>query len=181
MPQGDKKEEEDDDDDELADGWRPPREPRDNSEQPQAYLLDLKKAYPRVSKPILWKILDKLKMPRSVISKLQDLYEFTEYKVRGHERDSSSFFPQRRLREGYPTSPVIFNIFHQAAMRVATEMRKEKANEKGLDAGIRWSYMPGNSLPPVHKKYTFNSEAKRTDFDLSLLQMTQPLLEITRK
>ena len=28
--------------------------------------------------------------------------------------------------------------------------------------------MPGNSLPSVHKKYTFNSEAKRTDFDLSL-------------
>ena len=48
-------------------------QPRDNSEQPQAYLLDLKKAYPMVSKPILWKILDKLKMPRSVISKPQDL------------------------------------------------------------------------------------------------------------
>ena len=143
-------------------------EARDNSEQPQAYLLDLKKAYPRVSKPVLWKILDKLKMPRSVISKLQDLYEFTEYNVRGHERDSSSFFPQRGLREGCPTSPVIFNIFHQAVMRVATEMRKEKANEKELDVGIRWSYMPGNSLPPAHKKYTFNSEAKRTDFDLSL-------------
>ena len=58
-------------------------QPRDNSEQPRAYLLDPKKAYPRVSKPILWKILDKLKMPRSVISKLLDLYEFTEYKVRG--------------------------------------------------------------------------------------------------
>ena len=28
--------------------------------------------------------------------------------------------------------------------------------------------MPGNSLPPVHKQYTFNSEAKRTEFDLSL-------------
>ena len=137
-------------------------------EQLQAFLLDLKKAYPRVSKPILWKILEKLKMPRSTISKLQDLYEFTEYKVRGHERDSSSFFPQRGLREGCPTSPVIFNIYHQAVMRVATEVRKEKANDIGWDVGIKWSYMPGNSLPPVHKKYTFNSEAKRTDFDLSL-------------
>ena len=75
-----------------------------SKEQPQAFLLDLKKAYPRVSKPILWKILEKLKMPRSTISKLKDLYEFTEYKVRGHERDSSSFFPQRGLREGCPTS-----------------------------------------------------------------------------
>ena len=137
-------------------------------EQPQAFLLDLKKAYPRVSKPILRKILEKLKMPRSTISNLQDLYEFTEYKVRGHERDSSSLFPQRGLREGCPTSPVIFNIYHQAVMRVATEVRKEKANDIGWDVGIRWSYMPGNSLPPVHKKYTFNSEAKRTDFDLSL-------------
>ena len=96
-------------------------EPRDNSEQPQAYLLDLKKAYARVGKPIQWKILDKLKMPRSVISKLQDLYEFTKYKLRGEERDSSSCFPQRGLREGCPTSPVIFNIFRQIVMRVATE------------------------------------------------------------
>jgi len=141
---------------------------RDSSEQPQAYLLDLKKAYPRVSKPMLWKTLDKLKIPRSVISKLQDLYAFTEYKVRGQESDSLSFFPQRGLREGCPTCPVIFNTFHQAVMRVATEMRKENANEKGLAEGIRWSYMPGNSLPPVHKEYTFNSEAKRTNSDLSL-------------
>ena len=28
--------------------------------------------------------------------------------------------------------------------------------------------MTGNSLPPVHKKHTFNSEATRTEFDLSL-------------
>ena len=105
-------------------------QPRDNSEQPQAYLLDLKKAYFTVSKPKLRKILDKLKMPRSVISKLQDLYGFTEYKVRGQKRDSSSFFPQRGLCEGCSTTPVIFNIFHQAVMRVTTETRKEKANEK---------------------------------------------------
>ena len=144
------------------------RQPRDNSEQPQAYLLDLKNAYPRISKTILWKMLDQLKIPRSVISKLQDLYEFTECKLRGQERDNSSFFPERGLREGCPISPVIFNIFHKAVLRVATEMRKEKANEKGLDVRIRWSYMPGNSIPTVHKKYPVNSEAKRTEFDLSL-------------
>ena len=107
-------------------------QPRDKSKQPQAYLLDLKKAYPRLGKLILWKILDKLKMARSVISKLQDLYEFIEYKVRGQEIESASFFPQRGIREGCPVPPVILNIFHQAVMRVATEMRKEKANEKGI-------------------------------------------------
>ena len=106
-------------------------------------------------------------MPRSTISKLLDLYEFTEYKVRGQERDSSSFFPQRGLHEEYPTSPMTFNIYHQAVMRVATEVKKEKANDIGWDVGIRLSYMPENSLPPV-KEYTFNSETKRKDFALSL-------------
>ena len=109
-------------------------------------------------------------MPRSVISNLQDLYWFTVYKVRGQERDISNFFPRRGLHEECPTSPVIFNRFHQAVVRIATEMRKrkEKANEKGLDVRIRWPYMPGCSLPAVHRKYTFNSKAKSTEFDLSL-------------
>ena len=102
-------------------------------------------------------------MPKSVMSKLQDLYEFTEHKVRGQERGSSSFFPQRGLHEGCPISPVIFNIFHQKGNESLYRNVKEKANEKGLDVRIRWSYMPGKSLPPVHKKYSFNSEAKRTD------------------
>ena len=82
-------------------------QPGDSSEQPQAYLSGLKKAYLKVSKPMMWKILDKLKMLRSVISKLQDLYESTEYKVRGQDRYTSSFILQRRLREGCPTSPAI--------------------------------------------------------------------------
>ena len=53
-------------------------------------------------------------------------------------------------------------------MRVATEMRREKANQMGWDAEIIWSYMPENSLPPVHKKYILNLEAKGKDLDLSL-------------
>jgi len=53
--------------------------------------------------------------------------------------------------------------------------------KKGLDVGIRWSYMPGNSLPPVHKKYTFNSEAIRTDFDLSLFADDTTIMEVIRK
>ena len=56
------------------------------------------------------------------------------------------------MREGCPISPVTFNIFHQAVMRVVTEMRQEKANEYVLDVGLRWSYKPGNSLPHVHKQ-----------------------------
>ena len=48
-----------------------------------AILLDLKKAYPRVSRPILWVILEKYRLPSKVIEKLKDLHKFTSYRVRG--------------------------------------------------------------------------------------------------
>ena len=98
-----------------------------------AILLDLKNAYPRVSRPILWAMLEKYRLPNKVIDKLKDLHEFTSYRVRGEERDSTRFIQQRGLREGCATSPVIFNIFHQAVIRVAENERAcevEKRNKK---------------------------------------------------
>ena len=47
-----------------------------------AILLDLKKAYPRVSRPILWAILEKYRLQSKVIEKLKDLHKFTSYRVR---------------------------------------------------------------------------------------------------
>ena len=95
-----------------------------------AILLDLKKAYPRVSRPIFWAILEKYRLPSKVIDKLKDLHEFTSYRVRGEERDSTEFIPQRGLREGCATSPVIFNIFHQAVIRVAEKERAREAEKR---------------------------------------------------
>ena len=60
-------------------------------------FLDLKKAYPRVSRPILWAILEKYRLPNKAIDKLKDLHEFTSYRVRGEERDNTEFIPHRGL------------------------------------------------------------------------------------
>jgi len=133
-----------------------------------AILLDLKKAYPRVSRPILWAILEKYRLPSKVIDKLKDLHEFTSYRVRGEERDSTEFIPQRGLREGCATSPVIFNIFHQAVIRVAEKERAREAEKRKKKVGIEWSFMPGHSLPPKNVKNTFNSEAKNATLTMSL-------------
>ena len=127
-----------------------------------AILLDLKKACPRVSRPILWAILKKYRLPNKVIDKQRDLHEFTSHRVKGEERDSTEFIPQRGLREGCATSPVIFNIFHQAVIRVAEKERVHEAEKRNEKVGIDWSFMPGHSLPPKNVKNTFNSEAKNT-------------------
>ena len=59
-------------------------------------LLDLRKAYPRVNKPILWRLLKHYNMPDSFIDKLKDLHEFTANKVKGNTSDSSTFYPPER-------------------------------------------------------------------------------------
>ena len=91
-----------------------------------AILLDLKTAYPRVSRPILWAILEKYRLPNKVIDKLKDLHEFTSYRVRGKERDSTKFIPQRGLREGCATSPVFLTY----SIRRLFELQKTKEHVK---------------------------------------------------
>ena len=115
---------------------------------PVATLLDSKKAYPRVNRPILWNMLRKYGMKEECIRILRGLHEETEYSVRGREENSESWRSLRGLREGYSTSLMLFSIYHSAAMRQAAEGRTTSAHEKGLKVGIELSWRPGNSLPP---------------------------------
>ena len=75
-------------------------------------LLDFRKAYPRVNKPMLWRLLKHYNMPDSFIDKLKDLDEFTAYKVKSSTSKSSSFYPQRGFRESCASSQILFNIYH---------------------------------------------------------------------
>ena len=131
-------------------------------------LLHLKKAYPRVCRPILWAMLEKYRLLSKVIDKLKDLHEFTSYRVREEESDSMEFILQRRLREGCTTSPVIFNIFHLVVIRVAEKERAGETEKRSKKIGIEWSFMPGHSFPPKNAKSTFNSEAKNATLTRSL-------------
>ena len=77
----------------------------DEDRLPEARLLDLKKAYPRVSKPALWNILKKYGMGEKCLRVLQDLHEGTEYRIKSREGESTEWIPLRGLREGCPSSP----------------------------------------------------------------------------
>ena len=111
-------------------------------EWPVARLLDLRKAYPRVSKPALWSLLGKYGMKGRCLDSLIDLHECTVYKVRGREGMSETWMPARGLREGCSTSPILFNVYHQAVMRQAEACRLEQ----GGDVGVPWRWVPGGSF-----------------------------------
>ena len=141
----------------------------DDGDMPSARLLDLKKAYPRVNKPILWKILKKYGVKEKGLRVIMDLHETTLYKIKSREGTSESWIPQRGLREGCPSSPVLFNIFHQAVMRIGAKSRKRKAEETDLDVGISFRWIPGSAFPCQGTwEKSSNSEAKRVKLDKGL-------------
>ena len=60
---------------------------------------------------------------------VQDLHESTEYEVRGKEGNLDPWVLERGLTEGCPSSPGLFNVYHQAPMRLAKKERKKRAEE----------------------------------------------------
>ena len=129
-------------------------------DKPSARLLDLRKAYPRVNKYAMWKILERYGMGNRCLKAIKNLHETTEYRVKGREGESEAWIPQRGLREGCPSSPPLFNIYHQVSMRVATKARKRQAEELDLDMGLSFKWVPGSSLPSINSWEKPNSEAK---------------------
>ena len=84
----------------------------------------------------MWRILGKYGMGEKCLKSVKNLHETTEYRVKGREGESEAWIPQRGLREGCPSSPPLFNIYHQVSMRVARTARKRKAEEMNLDMGL---------------------------------------------
>ena len=126
-------------------------------EWPCARLLDLRKAYPRVSKPALWSLLERYGMKGQCLETLVDLHETTEYRVKGREGLSEGWMAPRGLREGCPTSPILFNIYHQAVMRQALEARGAEGRE---EKSVVWKWMSGSSFASERVRERGSGEAK---------------------
>ena len=136
--------------------------------RPTARLLDLRKAYPRVNKHALWSILKKYGIRGNCLRAIQDLHETTMYKVKSREGESEHWVQDRGLREGCPSSPILFNIFHQVVMRLAGTARKRKAEIQDVEVGIAFKWVPGSHFPGNRTWEKHNSEAKRVRIDNAL-------------
>ena len=75
-----------------------------------------------------------------MIKVCKTLHAHTDYCVRILGGVSSTWKPDRGLREGCPSSPVLFNIFHDGVMQDFRARRAEAAERDGRKPGIVWHY-----------------------------------------
>ena len=89
--------------------------------------MDLEKAYDRVDRDAMWKVLGMYGVNGNLLSAIQSLYEESEARVRVCRKESDWFSVKVGLRQGCVMSPWLFNIFLDGVMR---EVR-EKAGDVG--------------------------------------------------
>ena len=86
----------------------------------------------------LWDLLLRWGCDPSLLRVIQMLHGGTSYKVSVHGVMSKVFVLECGLREGCPSSPVLFNIYHAAVMLDFRARRKEAASTGQMDEGIPW-------------------------------------------
>ena len=109
-------------------------------------FYDMEKAYPKVSRPGHWRLLQIKGCPPSFLKVLKAIHDHTSSYVRFEGAQSQSFVPDRGLREGCPSSPVLFNIYHSGIMEVFRARRSRLAQTHAWTPGILWSYKVDGKL-----------------------------------
>ena len=120
---------------------------------PEARLLDLTKAYPRVYKPALREILRRYGIKGALLDIIVDLHESIAFAIRRREDDSKEWTPGRGLREGCSTSPTMFNVYHQVVIR------KQRTLTTQNQVGIKWNSIAGIEPPHPQHAEKYNGES----------------------
>ena len=95
---------------------------------------------PKVARHALWKLLEMKGCPPGFLGVLKALHDHTASHVRFDGGTSAEFVPDRGLREGCPSSPVLFNLYHHGIMEVFQARRARAAQERQRTPGVTWNY-----------------------------------------
>lgn len=76
-----------------------------------AFFIDLKAAFDRVDRNVLWEMMGKRGVSEGLIDRVMEVYEETRCVVRIGEKVSKEFWVGKGVRQGCPMSPTLFNIY----------------------------------------------------------------------
>ena len=105
---------------------------KNNNENTILCFLDLKKAYDLVPHDLLYTSLAKAGLGEKLISFIKKMYDNTNLKIRIGNTYGKSIEYKRGVRQGCPTSPILFNIFYNSVLE-----NIEPVKIDGLQQGLR--------------------------------------------
>ena len=103
-------------------------------------LYDIEKAYPRINRQALWTLLKRRGVPEAFTSR--------------------DYTADRGLKEGCPSSPPLFNVYHQAVLTDYRLQRKRNADQLGLVPGIEWKVFVDGKIKRRRASYMATTNSK---------------------
>ena len=104
--------------------------------------IDLTKAYDKVNRELLWRILTLLGIPEAYIKLIRSMHDGAKATVRWKSFVSESFPLQRGLKQGSTISPLLWNLFFGV---LTTAVEKELATDPTSGVKI-WFDMNGKMI-----------------------------------
>ena len=120
---------------------------------------DIEKAYPRACREALWELMELWGADTEFIRICRALHEHTWISVKVAGGLSAAYLPERGLREGCPSSPTLFNCFHNAVLIDFKKRRALEAESNGMIPGLPWTVMVDGKLMRENQERV----AKRND------------------
>lgn len=87
------------------------REKKKKEDKVYAVFIDLKTAFDKVDREILWRTLEGKRIDKEVIWKIKKIYEGTEATIRTEDGFSKAFSSKKAVRQGCVLSPILFNMY----------------------------------------------------------------------
>jgi hypothetical protein len=132
-------------------------------------FFDLEKAFPKVCRSALWRLLDREGCDPRMLKVCKGLHENTRYAVRVQGGLSRTWLPDRGLREGCPSSPPLFKVYHNGVMQDFRARREEAAATAGRRPGIRWQYKVDGRMVKKATLRQEKEEGSRRDTEETVL------------
>jgi len=101
-------------------------------------FVDLKKAYDSVPHPALWRVLEKLGVPSTLVSIIRSFHEDMSVKVIVGQTFTGPIGVCNGLRQGCTMAPVLFSLYFGAVV--------DDWRSKCLTAGVEFRYKLGRKL-----------------------------------
>lgn len=142
--------------------------------------FDIQRAYPSVPREAAYQVFHKaFGLPQELITIIRSLHSHTQFIIRTQQGDAEPFQSQKGFREGCPSSPTLYNMYHT----VPINQLVSEARALHPPAGLTLGYFPKRPLNKRVRKLT----TKQTDqgvaeiYHLFILLFADDTTALTRR